>query len=65
MTMHIAVNLDDAEHAALGRWLTSTAAEPNHRWRQRLYGCPTRLRHRPAPTTQISLQRSRSRNAAG
>ena len=31
MTMHIAVDLDDAEHEALGRWLASTAAAVNPR----------------------------------
>lgn len=31
MTMQIAVDLDDAEHAAFGRWLTSTAAAVNPR----------------------------------
>ena len=31
MTMQIAVDLDDAEHEAFGRWLTSTAAAVNPR----------------------------------
>jgi len=31
MTMQIAVDLDDAEHGAFGRWLTSTAAAVNPR----------------------------------
>jgi hypothetical protein len=31
MTMHIAVDLDDAEHEAFGRWLASTAAAVNPR----------------------------------
>ena len=31
MTTHIAVDLDDAEHEALGRWLASTAAAVNPR----------------------------------
>ena len=31
MTIRIAVDLDDAEHEAFGRWLTSTAAAVNPR----------------------------------
>jgi hypothetical protein len=31
MTMQIAVDLDDAEHEAFGRWLASTAAAVNPR----------------------------------
>jgi hypothetical protein len=31
MTMHIAVDLDDAEHEAFGRWLARTAAAVNPR----------------------------------
>ena len=32
MTMQIAVDLDDAEHEAFGRWLASTAAAVTRTW---------------------------------